>query len=157
MLLCVSALRAEAPLHKSVPAFELPTLQKNGFVSLQRFNGQWVLLDFWASWCPPCKKSLPELGRIKNHFPQLNILALSVDENNKKAEDFLSKMPANLVYLHDAKKSVAEFFDIKGMPTLILIDPQGKISERIDGYSSESLESFEKKMSLLISPKVGVK
>jgi thiol-disulfide isomerase/thioredoxin len=122
-------------------------------INLKQYLGHWVLLDFWATWCPPCKKTLPDLAKLKRRHQGLNILALNLDEDKNKAETFLKSMPENLVYLYDGKKDAAEGYAIQGMPTLILIDPQGNIHSRQDGYAAEAIADLDKTLTKLMEKK----
>ncbi len=138
------------------PSFSLPDLLKNnGEMSLRQLEGKVVLVDFWASWCPPCKKSLPELGQMRNRNPALVIVAISIDENRNKAVDFLKNSDTSLVYLHDAKHEAAEKFDLGGMPSAFLIDKKGMLRNRFDGYGSGSgeLKSMEAEARKLLEEK----
>jgi thiol-disulfide isomerase/thioredoxin len=138
------------------PSFSLPDLIKNrGDMSLRQLQGKVVLVDFWASWCPPCKKSLPELGHMHNRNPALVIVAISIDENRSKAVDFLKDSDTSLVYLHDAKHEAAENFDLGGMPSAFLIDKKGMLRNRFDGYGSGSgeLKSMETEARKLLEEK----
>lgn len=136
------------------PDFSLPALFKNqGEISLRPYLGKVVLVDFWASWCAPCKKSLPELGRIHKRNPDMVVLALSIDENRGKAMDFIMDRDTSLVYLHDAKREVAERFDLGGMPSAYLIDKKGMLRNRFDGYGPGELKSMETEVRKLLEEK----
>jgi thiol-disulfide isomerase/thioredoxin len=128
----------------AAPAFDLPDLAnaKNA-VSLASLEGKVVLVDFWASWCPPCKKTLPHLGRLRQRHPGLAVVAISVDEDRKKAADFLKPRDTAVVFLHDAERSAAEAYDPGGMPSLFLIDRKGVLRYRHDGYTERDMQAIE--------------
>ena len=136
------------------PAFSLPALFKNqGEISLRPYIGKVVLVDFWASWCPPCIKTLPELGQLYTRNPGLVVLALSIDEDPRKALDFIKGRDTSLVYLHDANREVAEKFDLGGMPSAYLIDKKGMLRNRFDGYGPGELKSMETEVKKLLGEK----
>ena len=93
------------------PGFRLEGLGKSRAeaVSLEALAGQVVLIDFWASWCAPCKRTLPELARLGARHPGLKVLAVSLDEDRSKALGFLKGQDKGLLALHDAgfEESVA--------------------------------------------------
>ena len=133
------------------PGFELPELTSSRtLVNLKSMAGKVVLLDFWASWCPPCRKTLPQLGRMRSLHPSLVVLAVSVDEYRNNALEFLKPRDTSVVFLHDAKKAVAEKYDLGGMPSLYLIDKKGALRFRHDGYTERDEKSIEKEVKTLM-------
>jgi thiol-disulfide isomerase/thioredoxin len=145
---------AEAAAPKAgfpAPGFELPELASaRRIVSLKSMAGKVVLVDFWASWCPPCRKTLPQLGRMRSQHPSLVVLAVSVDADRDNALEFLKPRDSSVVFLHDAKKSVAEEYDLGGMPSLYLIDKKGALRYRHDGYSERDEKSIEAEIKALM-------
>jgi len=144
-----------AQLGNTAPAFNLPELnhpQKN--MSLKSLEGKVVLVDFWASWCPPCKKTVPDLGKMRSRNPSLVVLALSIDEDRNKAISFLKSSDTSLVFLHDAKHSVAEKFNLGGMPSAFLIDKHGILRNRFDGYTEAEMQNVEVEVKKLIEEKM---
>lgn len=139
---------------KPAPGFSLPDLfGTHSQVNVQSLSGKIILIDFWASWCPPCRKSLPELGRLKTRYPDLKIIAVSIDEDKKKALDFLKKPDSNILFLHDVKRVVAEQFDLGGMPSAYLIDRKGILRNRFDGYGETDMLKIEKEIKKLLEEK----
>jgi cytochrome c biogenesis protein CcmG, thiol:disulfide interchange protein DsbE len=136
------------------PTFSLPKLfNSQGPVSLQSMQGKVVLVDFWASWCSPCRKTLPDLGRLRTRHPNLIILALSIDEDRAKALGFLKSNDSSLVFLHDAKREAAEKFDLGGMPSAFLIDRHGILRQRFDGYGATQMKNMEIEITKLLEEK----
>jgi thiol-disulfide isomerase/thioredoxin len=127
------------------PGFRLEGLGKAraGAVSLEALAGQVVLVDFWASWCAPCKRTLPELARLGARYPGLKVLAVSLDEDRSKALRFLAGQDSALLALHDARREVAERYDLAGMPAAVLIDRKGVLRARFDGYTERDLAGLE--------------
>jgi thiol-disulfide isomerase/thioredoxin len=138
----------------AAPGFSLPALLDQGkSVSLRSYAGKVVVLDFWASWCGPCAKTLPRLSGLGAGRPDLALLALSIDEDRGKALDFLSrkeKADPGLTYLHDAKRAVAEAYDLGGMPSLVIVDRKGMVRYRHDGYTEADLKGIEAEVAALM-------
>ena len=99
-----------------------------------------VLVDFWASWCGPCKASFPALKEIHGKYSGqgLVIVAVSIDENKSDMQEFLKKNAVPFAAVRDAKGNLAEKLDIQSIPTSFLIDRTGKIRMVHNGYSGES-------------------
>lgn len=136
------------------PAFSLPDLfHTRGDVSLKSLEGKVVLVDFWASWCPPCRKTVPDLARMRGRNPSLVVLALSIDEDRAKAVAFLKSRDTGLIYLHDAKRAAAAEFDLGGMPSAYLIDRRGVLRNRFDGYTESEMDKMETEVKKLIGEK----
>lgn len=136
------------------PDFTLPNLiAGQGKVGLSSLAGRVVVVDFWASWCPPCRKTLPHLGRLAAEHPSLAVLAISVDEKRAKAAEFLKVREPALVYLHDADKSAAAAYDPGGMPSLVLIDKRGVLRRRHDGYTERDFGTIAAEIRSLLEEK----
>ncbi len=147
-VLCFSLSFAGTLPGQMAPAFTLPALVRGPSVHLHDLHGKVVLVDFWASWCPPCRKSLPELARLQARYPALVVLAVSVDESRTKAIAFLDKKDTmsiaggKLTALHDSTRQVAALYDLQGMPAAVLIDKQGVLRFRHDGYALGDLDKL---------------
>ncbi|MBE9560614.1 MAG: TlpA family protein disulfide reductase [Proteobacteria bacterium] len=98
-------------------------------------HGKVVLVNFWASWCPPCIYELPELQRLKQAFPEQSfvILAINVGEKKYKVRKFAKLINYELPVLLDTSKKTFNDWDIKTLPTSFLIDSAGNIRYRVRG------------------------
>jgi thiol-disulfide isomerase/thioredoxin len=137
------------------PGFRLEGLGKARAeaVTLEALAGQVVLIDFWASWCAPCKRTLPELARLGARHPGLKVLAVSLDEDRAKALGFLKGRDSGLLALHDAGRVVAERYDLAGMPAAVLVDRKGVLRARFDGYTERDLAGLEAEVRKLLEEK----
>jgi peroxiredoxin len=122
-------------------------------VRLADYRGKIVLIDFWASWCPPCKTSFPALDAIHREFQEkgLEVLAVNVDERRRDAESFLDAHPHHLTVLFDPKGAAPHAFGVKGMPSSYLIDREGHIRFTHMGYSGNVDESYRREIVQLLS------
>ena len=111
------------------PNVTLPTSTPATIVDLGKLKGKIVYVDFWASWCGPCKQSFPWMNDMHAKYAArgLNIVAINVDVKMTDAERFLATMPAKFTVAFDAKGVTPKQFDVKAMPTSYLIDENGKV------------------------------
>jgi len=126
-----------------VPDFKLPTA--NGEVTPAQFKGKVVYVDFWASWCKPCKKSFPWLNQLQKKYKDqgLVVLAINLDKEKHLADAFLEKIPANFIVAFDAEGETAKSFNIKGMPSSYLIDRNGYAMGRHSGFREKDTANLE--------------
>jgi len=125
------ALRAGAP----APDFVLSDLDGKP-VRLSDFRGKVVLLEFWATWCPPCKLAIPELNDLQAKYAGSNlaILAVSVDEDVDIVKDFMKDSEISFRVLFDDKRA-ADKFGVYTIPTALVIDERGMVLEHHMGYA----------------------
>ncbi len=121
-------------------------------VSLSRQKGKVVLLDFWASWCAPCKIELPLLNGLQKKYGKsgLVVIAVNIDNKAKNARDFLDKHNITLINTWDKKKKVVAAYNVETMPTSILIDKKGKIRFIHSGFEKEDLKKYIKEINTLL-------
>ena len=102
-------------------------------------KGQVILLDFWASWCGPCKSSFPVMEELTNKFTGqgLTVIAVSVDEKRENVELFLKSAKVSFTVVRDAQRKLVAAADIRSMPTSFLIDRSGKIRFIHAGFDRE--------------------
>lgn len=146
MLLSSSAFSIEPGM--PAPNFELSG--STGKVSLQRLKGKVVYLDFWASWCGPCKQSFPWMNEMQKRYASkgLQVVAVNLDKNPQDAEQFLSEVGgASFPVVYDPSSSLPKTYGVKNMPTSILIGADGKVILHHNGFRSEDKASLERAFS----------
>ena len=96
---------------------------------IKDYKGKVVYLDFWASWCAPCRKSFPWMNELKNKFnsKQFVVVSVNLDADKTLADKFLSQLPANFPIIYDPQGNLASELQLKGMPSSFLINTEGKI------------------------------
>jgi len=151
VLMC--AIGAAAPLDaRFAPPVSLH-LRDGSAVPLTSYQGQVVLVDFWASWCVPCKTSFPALDALYKQYRDrgLVVLAVNVDERRADAEAFLAARPHTMPIALDPKGDAAKAFDVRGMPTSFLIDRAGRIRFVHSGYSTKTLDGYRDEIARLLT------
>ena len=119
----------------------LPTLAELKFEGTPpEVSGRVVLIDFWASWCGPCKKSFPVMKELQDKFGArgLLVLAISVDEEKSAMDSFLKKNPIPFAVVRDGAGKAPELFGIEKMPTSFIVGADGKIAAIHGGFDGES-------------------
>jgi thiol-disulfide isomerase/thioredoxin len=129
------------------PPFSLPVVAGEGAaerdrVSLEALRGQVVLLDFWASWCPACRASIPILSRIAARYRDRGLVTLGINVEADRTPEFVARahraLGAGFPSLHDASWSVQRAYGIRSLPTIVVLDRQGVVRRFDVGMSSES-------------------
>ena len=116
------------------PRFEAPALDGTRH-RLSELKGRTVLLNFWASWCPPCVTEMPDLDRLQAAFPvtQFTVVGLSTDRNAEAAAGFLRETPVSFPILLDERQRIMRDYGVRGLPTTFLIDAEGTVVEVLHG------------------------
>ncbi|GLS25665.1 thiol:disulfide interchange protein [Marinibactrum halimedae] len=115
---------------ETAPKFTLPDIHQSTSITLDSYKGKIVLVDFWASWCGPCRKSLPFFTDLKKEHANkpFEILAINLDESAEDGKDFLKKINTNYPILYaGADSNLPQKYGVEAMPTSFIIDAQGKI------------------------------
>jgi cytochrome c biogenesis protein CcmG/thiol:disulfide interchange protein DsbE len=116
-------------------------------------KGKVVLVDFWASWCGPCKESFPVMEEMQQKYGSkgLVILAVNVDEDVAAMKDFLKDHPATFTIVHDAKKQLVGLANISSMPTSIVLGKDGKVAAIHKGFhGKETAKQYAKEFDELL-------
>lgn len=118
----------------TVPDFTLPDARGRA-VSLSDYRGQVVVLDFWASWCPPCRAAIPAMDRLHTRYRDRGVVVLGINVNdNKDPGEFMLSMGASYPTLLRGE-AVADDFRVRGIPTIIVVGVDGKVLYRDSGWS----------------------
>jgi cytochrome c biogenesis protein CcmG/thiol:disulfide interchange protein DsbE len=141
-----------ASTSKPTPSVEVSTAD-GATVNLADYKGRIVLIDFWASWCPPCKTSFPALDVLYRQYRDrgVEVLAVDLDERRHDAETFLGAHPHSLTVLYDPKGVSPQAFGVKGMPSSFIVDRAGNIRFTHMGYSGDVAASYRQEINLLLS------
>ncbi len=128
------------------PEFDLPG--RIAAVKLSDYKGKTVYLDFWASWCGPCKQSFPWMNDMQTRYGAngLRVVAINVDQKPEEARAFLQDNPAGFDVAFDAAAKTPKAYAIKGMPTSVLIGPDGKVISVHSGFKQEQRAELEQQI-----------
>lgn len=134
------------------PDFSIKTIDTNEIVNLSDYRGKIVYLDFWASWCGPCRVSFPFYNQLFIDYKNkdLVILAISEDVTIAEALKFLERVPAKFTTAWDENGAIANKYQPIGMPTSYLIDREGKIDSVITGFKKSKIPMLRQKIDLLL-------
>lgn len=126
--------------------FTLPGRQ--GIVQLSDKAGSVVYLDFWASWCGPCRQSFIWMNQMQAQYRSkgFQVLAVNLDARTDDAMKFLAAVPADFTVAFDSKGQTPRVYGVKGMPTSFLIDRSGKVIMRHVGFRPADREELEKQI-----------
>jgi thiol-disulfide isomerase/thioredoxin len=116
-------------------------------------RGKVVLIDFWASWCDPCKESFPVMDELHKQYQDrgLLIIAINVDENRSDMEAFLKKHKADFLVLRDPKQKLVEQVGASTMPSAFLLDHEGKVRFTHSGFrGAETRKKYVEEIELLL-------
>ncbi|MBC5764726.1 TlpA family protein disulfide reductase [Ramlibacter albus] len=126
------------------PAFELPG-PDGAMVRLADFKGKTVYLDFWASWCVPCRQSFPWMNDMQARYGDRNlrVIGINVDKRASDAGKFLDRTPAKFQVAFDPAGNAPRAYDVKAMPSSVLVGPDGRVLAVHRGFSEEDKAPLE--------------
>ena len=135
----------------AAPDFSLQS-RDGGTVSLSEFRGQVVMINFWATWCGPCREEMPHLEALYQRYSALGfrLLGVNVEEDSENAEAWLEEMPVSFSILFDPENRVSELYDVIAMPSTVLVDRQGNIRFSHDGYQPGYENDYQTQIRALI-------
>ncbi len=139
----------------TAPDFKLPRLERSGDIQLKSYRGKVVYVDFWASWCGPCRLSLPELNKLRKQYRKkgFEVIAINLDEEKDDAMAFLKEFPVAYPTARDVEGITPDKYGLQGMPTAYLIDRKGKISLIHEGFKKTDSAELKHKISALLKKK----
>ena len=119
---------------------------------LSKYEGKVLILDFWASWCGPCRQSFPWMNGLLEKYQDegLAILAVNLDEDRSKADQFLADVPANFDIAFDPSGTSAEQLQVMGMPSTYIFGRDGNLRERVIGFSAARAKEHEEVIAELM-------
>lgn len=148
-----SATLAEATVKPSsaAPDFTLRASTGNN-LRLQEQRGQVVLLNFWASWCGPCRQEMPHLNRLNEKYRSagLQLWGINIDDDPRTAMAAADKLGVKFTVLLDAAKQVVRLYDLEGMPATVLIDRDGRVRYVHRGYREGYEQAYEHQIRELL-------
>lgn len=140
-------------LAEKAPLFTLSG--DNGSIDLKQYRGKVVYLDFWASWCVPCRKSFPWMNEMQAKYKSqgLVVLGVNLDEEKQAAKKFLEHVPAKFTIAYDPEGETPGKYQVEVMPTSYLINRSGDVVYVHKGFKKSKVAEMENKISELLRKK----
>jgi thiol-disulfide isomerase/thioredoxin len=153
IFLLLTFLISPAALATKAPVFELPG--DSGTISLKQYRNQVVFVDFWASWCVPCKYSFPWMNEMQERYGKdgLKVIGINVDKDKAMAQKFLEHVPATFDIAYDPEGEIADLYSLKVMPSSYLIDRDGNLVHAHKGFKTSDGSKMEDMIRKLIDNK----
>jgi len=146
-----SALHAAETSKEKAPDFTLKSYAGSN-QKLSEFRGQVVLLNFWASWCGPCRQEMPLLNNLYKKYKKLGftVLGVNVEEDSNKARQIVKDVAIKFPVLFDTQNKVSELYKVSAMPSTVIIDRSGNMRYLHKGYKPGDMASYKKWVKNLI-------
>jgi len=151
LIALITTLPASGQEYEAAPDFTLPGLEQA--VTLSKLKGDVVYVDFWASWCDPCRHAFEWMNSMQSYYEHegLTVIAINLDKDRAKADQFLAENPAHFTVLFDPEGEVAETYKLRGMPSSYLIDRQGRLVISHLGFRSRDKIPLQKNIVNLLA------
>jgi peroxiredoxin len=146
-----SAASAAVTPAAGAPDFTLPTLGGPN-LRLQEQRGRVVMINFWASWCGPCRDEMPQLARLYDKYRAsgFTVLAVNIDEDPHKAANVAQQLGMRFPVLLDTGKQVSRLYDLSAMPSTVLVDRDGRVRYVHRGYRDGYAETYDRQIRELL-------
>jgi peroxiredoxin len=151
LLALAGSVRAAVAPQATAPDFTLQSLEGRN-LRLAEQRGQVVLVNFWATWCAPCKQEMPHLNRLYDKYRASGfvLLGVNVDEDKRQASGTAARFDLHFPVLLDADKAVVRLYDLQSMPATVLIDRDGKVRYLHRGYRDGLEAAYEQQIRELV-------
>ena len=124
-------------------------------LDLAQYHGRVLVVDFWASWCKPCRQSMPWLNELRARYGEqgLVIIGVNVDAERADAERFLRDVPVDFEIIYDAQGTLAQKFGLQAMPSTFVYDRDGKLAHTLYGFREARRAEHESQLQALLARK----
>jgi peroxiredoxin len=156
MLIALLAIATTAPAATDLKGLEAPDFVLKSLsgenMRLSEYRGQVVMLSFWASWCGDCRAQLEQLGAMHERYQGagVQLLTVSLDQNQRQAEEMAKRIGGSVSVLHDAAGDVGKLYNVSRMPVLVLIDRSGIVREVFEGFRRGNEQQYLERVQALL-------
>jgi peroxiredoxin len=149
LVACGQAVAAKQP--PMAPDFTLKS-REGVNIKLSELRGQVVMVNFWASWCGPCRQEMPLLQQLYDRYQSLgfSLLGVNVDEDKTAADKMLSDIPVSFPILYDSRSQVSKEYQVKAMPSTFIVDRDGRIRYLHKGYKPGYENDYQEQIRELL-------
>ena len=150
-IVVTSAIATAGPVSGPAPNFTLQMLG-GGQMSLAEHKGNVVMVNFWATWCAPCRQEMPHLEALHQRYSPLGftLLGVNVEDDPAGAQAWLEETPVSFPILFDPENGVSELYDVIAMPSTVMIDRQGNMRHLHHGYKPGYENEYQNQIRALI-------
>jgi peroxiredoxin len=144
---------SSASIKQAGPAPQFTLNARGGkTVNLAQYKGQVVMINFWATWCGPCRQEMPLLETIYKKYNKMGftLLGVNVEPDSKPAEDWLKATPVSFPILFDTKSEVSKLYEVSGMPSTIIVDRKGNVRVIHHGYKPGDENEYQDNIRKLV-------
>ena len=133
------------------PDFDLAAMD-GGRVALSDLKGKVVMVNFWATWCGPCREEMPHLEALYQRYSSLgfDLLGVNVEEDSSGADEFLAETPVSFPILFDPESEVSSLYDVVAMPSTVMIDREGNMRYIHHGYKPGYENDYQSQIRALL-------
>jgi len=142
-IFAATSLAASDLTGQSAPDFALKSSSGEN-LRLSEYRGDVVMVNFWATWCGPCRQEMPLLDQLYTRYQRVgfSLLGVNIDDDSSKAMDMVSELGVSFPVLFDARKDVSRLYEVEAMPVTVLIDREGMVRYVHHGYEPGIEEKY---------------
>lgn len=142
-VLAASSLASSGLTGKPAPDFALKSSTGTN-LRLSEYRGDVVMINFWATWCGPCRQEMPLLDQLYSRYERVgfNLLGVNIDDDSNRAMDMIRELGVNFPVLFDARKEVSKLYAVDAMPVTVLVDREGNVRYVHQGYKPGYEEKY---------------
>lgn len=142
-VIAATSLAASGLLGQAAPDFALKSSSGEN-LRLSEYRGDVVMINFWATWCGPCRQEMPLLDELYSRYQRVgfSLLGVNIDDDSSKAMNMVSELGVSFPVLFDARKEVSKLYSVDAMPVTVLLDREGTVRHVHQGYKPGYEEKY---------------
>lgn len=152
LLVTTSSVTHAITVGETIPNLSLPQINADGSYNLHSLKGKVVLIDFWGSWCIPCRASFPIYDQLRKQYQGrgFDVVGINEDDQVSSAQEFLNTYVVSFTILHDIKKEAANIFQPNNMPTSFLVNRAGEVVKIYGGFRESDVPTLKQDIERLL-------